>query len=209
MWFSMECWAWQIISVPRSYLFWNGFHSEAPSRFSRFPVPCQVQPCKLCRSALARLQYPSFDQSATIFVSFLVLEGNAEMCMIEPASQVISFSLQELDWKSKDVARWAQEVWMEKVSKTWSKCTTKGKSSLNVFLLWVSPWEVRLKLSLLQQLAGVSLINEEMSHVRTFTACTCVCIELPWKQGEKAHEPEHALHVRNTCAVVKLHPEII
>lgn len=92
-----------------------------------------------------------------------------------------------------------------------SKFTTKVKSLLNVFLRWVSLWEVCLKLSLLQKLAGVSLINEEISHIRIFIACTCVfaCVCV-WSclgnEGRKRHEPEHAFPLRNTCAIVKLHP---
>lgn len=179
MWFRTECWAWQIIFVPGPYLLWDEFHLETQSRFSGVPVP-GVGSYKVSWGCSTFLS----DQSDTIFLTFLVLEGSTETCMHKPTPQVISFSVEELDWQHcvveeehKDPARWTQDslfLWLEKrvdlhaesFQNTWSKGTMEGKSFLNVFLLWVPLWEVCLWLSLLQKLASESLTNEDISHVR-------------------------------------------
>lgn len=182
------------------------------------PLPgakCQVQPCKFCRSVLARLPeaaIPFLRPKCHRFCQLLSPGRKYRDVPVQtslPGYFILFARARTLEQGHCKVD--SGDLDAKSFQNMPSKFTTKVKSLLNVFLRWVSLWEVCLKLSLVQKLAGVSLINEEISHIRIFIACTCVfaCVCV-WSclgnEGRKRHEPEHAFPLRNTCAIVKLHP---
>lgn len=163
MWFSTECWAWQIVSVPRPHSLWNEFRLGEWDRFSLAPVP----------SVRAQLQK---HKNATSFISFFFTGGNPGMWMCSPNSQVISFSLEELYCSPRTGQGGLRALCLCGWRRSWCKKTfpkrvfwdyNEREEASWMFprceflceeFVWVSHF--------LQKLLSVSLINEDISPIQ-------------------------------------------